>query len=230
MTDSEIDGLIKEMNRHDLLQVLLSEKGNAARVMMEELEVKEPPEYQHNHLTVKKLFENLKTDYYGRYDFREMQSVILEDRRIRLNAWVAKILDIPVEKMKLNKHVNPAATKKELNDPRSLNYTIPRIKPLPLIAKKPSNTATPLDFPVSIIDKKKYMPNEESMVINKLLHRNAYKFVAIENAASSRITSSTVFLMKNINEGRNGTWNNYATLPGNAVPSYIKYKSRFEQK
>lgn len=83
---------------------------------------------------------------------------------------------------------------------------------------------------MSIVDKKKYMPNEESMVVNKLLHRHAFKFTPIENAASSKVVSSTVFLMKNINEGRNGNWNNYATLPGNAVESYIRFKSRFDRK
>lgn len=108
--------------------------------MIEEIDIKEPADFQHNKLTIKKLFENLETDYYGRYDFREMQAVIMEDRRIRLNAWVARILDIPIEKIKLNKHINPASTKKDKSDPKSLNFTLSRIQPLPVITKKPSNT------------------------------------------------------------------------------------------
>ena len=85
--------MIHEVNRRDLLKVLVSEKGNGAKVMMEEMSAVEPLEFQHNRHTVAKLFSNLATDYYGRFDFREMQIVILEDRRVRLNAWVAKILD-----------------------------------------------------------------------------------------------------------------------------------------
>ena len=32
---------------------------------------------------VQHLFKDLESDYFGRYDFREMQIVLLEDRRIR---------------------------------------------------------------------------------------------------------------------------------------------------
>lgn len=228
LTDAEITTMISEINRRDLEKVLVGEKGNGAKVMMEEMVVQEPSDFQHNKFTLNKLFENLKTDYYGRFNFRELQIVILEDRRVRLNAWAARILDIPIPKIKINKHVNPAAVEKERKDPRNLNYTLTRLQPLPLISKKPNISEIPLDFPASIIDKKKYMPNEETLVLNKLLHRNAFKFTSV--AEEGKPESTTVFLMKNYNEGRHGKWNNYATLSGNAVPSYIKYKSRFDAK
>ena len=228
MTDSEIDSMIAEINKQDLLKVLVSEKGNGAKVMMEEMDTTEPKEFQHNRHTIAKLFSTFSTDYYGRLDFREMQIAILEDRRVRLNAWAAKILDIPVQKIRLNKHLNPAATKKEKADPRSLHYTISRVEPLPMISKKPNVAETPIDFPVSVVDKKKYMPNEAALVVNKLLHRHAFKFTNVaENTAAP---PTTVFLMKNYNEGRHGTWNNYSTLKGNAVPSYVNLKSRFAAK
>lgn len=228
VTDTEITSMIAEVNRRDLLKVLSSAKGNGAKVMMEEMKVVEPLEFQHNRHTIAKLFSNLETDYYGRYDFREMQIVILEDRRVRLNAWVAKILDIPVQKIRLNKHVNPAATHKDRTDPKNLNYTISRVEPLPLISKKPNVAETPVDFPVSIVDKKKYMPNEANLVVNKLLHRHAFKLTNVVEKTAA--TPSTVFLMKNYNEGRHGSWNNYSTLKGNAVPSYVNLKSRFDVK
>jgi hypothetical protein len=226
VTDSEINSMISEVNRNDLLRVLVGEKGNGAKVMMEEMVIQEPLEFQHNRHTIKKLFEKLQTDYYGRFDFRELQIVILEDRRVRLNAWAAKVLDIPIPKIRINKHVNPSATDRERKNPRNLNYTLSRIEPLPMISKKPNITETPLDFPISIVDKKKYMPNEEAMVMNKLLHRHAFKFTTVGEDAKP--APSTVFLMKNHNEGRHGKWNNYATLKGNAVPSYVKYKSRWD--
>lgn len=229
VTDAEITSMIAEINRYDLLKVLVGEKGNGAKVMMEEMVIQEPVEFQHNRHTIKKLFERLQTDYYGRYDFRELQIVILEDRRIRLNAWAAKVLDIPIPKIRINKHVNLAATDRERKDPKNLNYTLSRLEPLPMISKKANITETPLDFPVSIIEKKKYMPNEEQLVLNKLLHRHAFKFSSVAEEGKPP-APNTVFLMKNHNEGRHGKWNNYATLKGNSVVSYVKYKSRWDIK
>lgn len=63
-------------------------------------------------------------------------SVILEDRRIRLNAWAAKILQIPVQKIKRNKFVNPKVSKRELKNPKSLNFTMNRTVPLTALKKK----------------------------------------------------------------------------------------------
>jgi hypothetical protein len=105
----------------------------------------------------------------------------LEDRRIRLNAWVAKILKVPVEKIKKNKHINPKATVKELSDPNSLHYTINRVLPLTSLKKKKDITFTPFDFPVSIIDKPKYPKNEENLVRFKLLHRHSHKILDVDN-------------------------------------------------
>ena len=104
--------------------------------MIQEMEIKEPYEFQHNKSTLSELFKILETDFYGRYKFEEMQRVILEDRRIRLNAWVAKILSIPVQKIKRNKHMNPRISKKERADPKSLHFTLNRVIPLTSLKKK----------------------------------------------------------------------------------------------
>lgn len=62
--------------------------------------------------------------------------MILEDRRIRLNAWAAKVLQIPVQKIKRNKFINPRVSKKELKNPRNLNFTMNRTVPLTALKKK----------------------------------------------------------------------------------------------
>lgn len=49
----------------------------------------------------------------------------------------------------------------------------------------------------------------------KLLHRHSHKILNIENLSKTSDVASTVFLMKNINEGRNENWNNYAGFKGN---------------
>jgi len=51
-----------------------------------------------------------------------------------------------------------------------------------------------------------------------LLHRHSHKILDIDagQGASGNI-ANTVFLMKNINEGRNEAWNNYACYKGNGI-------------
>lgn len=41
--------------------------------MIEEIEIVEPKEFQHNKLTIDKLFSIVDTDYYGRYNFNDLQ-------------------------------------------------------------------------------------------------------------------------------------------------------------
>lgn len=38
------------------------------------------------------LLQQIDTDYYDRYDFTQLQNLILEDRRIRITYWVSKIV------------------------------------------------------------------------------------------------------------------------------------------
>lgn len=41
--------------------------------MMEDIVPKEPKNFQYEFFQVKELFSELETDFYGRYNFREMQ-------------------------------------------------------------------------------------------------------------------------------------------------------------
>ena len=83
VTDAEIAEMGYEINKNNLLEVLLSEKGNGAKVMIEDLVIEEPKEFMYDKFHVQHLFKDLESDYFGRYNFHEMQIVILEDRRIR---------------------------------------------------------------------------------------------------------------------------------------------------
>ena len=145
----------------------------------------------------------------------------------RLNAWVAKILNVPIEKIKKNKHMNPGAKRWELKDPKSLNFTLDRKLPLTMTTKKENISYAPLDFPISIVDKGTYNKNEEALVINKLLHRNSHKIITIDNMTDSKNMKATAFLMRNYNEGRHGSWNNNATLDGGSIPSMIYQTKKY---
>lgn len=89
------------------------EKGNAAKIMIENIPIREPDDIMYNRDIIKELLKDLPTDYYNRFDFYDMQQVILEDRRIRMNYWVSKLINKPIERFKNPKLVDPTVTKEE---------------------------------------------------------------------------------------------------------------------
>ena len=48
----------------------------------------------------RELIKDLETDYYERFEFDDLQKMVLEDRRLRINYWVSKITHKPIEKFK----------------------------------------------------------------------------------------------------------------------------------
>ena len=71
-----------------------------AKMMIENLDLKEPPEIMYKEEHVVELLRDLETDYYERYEFDDLQKMILEDRRLRMNYWISKITKKPIEKFK----------------------------------------------------------------------------------------------------------------------------------
>lgn len=92
---------------------MVIEKGNAAKIMIENIPIREPDDIMYNRDIIKELLKDLPTDYYNRFDFYDMQQVILEDRRIRMNYWVSKLINKPIERFKNPKLVDPTVTKEE---------------------------------------------------------------------------------------------------------------------
>ena len=68
--------------------------------------------------------------------------------------------------------------------------------------------------------------NEEKIVILKKLHRESHHLAEIHEVNKPHFVTS-VILLRNYNEGRNGEWNNYCCLKGNSKESYVK-KSKEE--
>lgn len=62
-----------EINKNDLLDLLIIEKGNAAKIMIEDISLEEPKEIIYNKDIIKILFKDLTTDYYNRYEFNDLQ-------------------------------------------------------------------------------------------------------------------------------------------------------------
>jgi hypothetical protein len=129
--DIEINELTVEINHQDILDLLIVEKGSTAKMMIQTLKLDEPPEIMYTKTHLIELLKDLETDYYERYEFKDLQKLILEDRRLRINYWVSKITHKPIEKFKnpnmLN--VNEKVDRKDIKNPY---FTLSRILPISL--------------------------------------------------------------------------------------------------
>jgi hypothetical protein len=85
------------------LDVLLSGKGFGANVMIEEMKIEELKEFYYGRNHIESLFKDIECEFFWRYNFQDMQDIILEDRSFRLNAWATKILDKPLQKIIKNR-------------------------------------------------------------------------------------------------------------------------------
>ena len=72
MSDIEINELVAEINKQDLLELLVVEKGSTARMMIETIKLVEPAEIMYKPEHVRVLFMDIETDYYERYDFSDL--------------------------------------------------------------------------------------------------------------------------------------------------------------
>jgi len=131
MPDIEINELIAEINKTDLLNLLMVEKGSTGKQIIETLSLKEPDEIMYKEEHVRELFADLETDYYERYEFDHLQKMILEDRRLRINFWVSKITKKPIEKFK-NPNLLNQNEKVDRNDIINPYFSLSRILPISL--------------------------------------------------------------------------------------------------
>jgi len=127
--------MISEINRTDILNLLIVEKGSTATMMIQTLDLKEPKEILYTETHVRELIKDLETDYYDRYEFDDLMKIVLEDRRLRINYWVSKITHKPIEKFKnpnlLN--INEKVNRKDIKNPY---FTLSRILPISLYMDK----------------------------------------------------------------------------------------------
>jgi hypothetical protein len=72
MSDIEINELIHEINKNDLLQLLMVEKGSTGKMIIETISLKEPDEIMYKEEHVRELVKDLETDYYERYEFDDL--------------------------------------------------------------------------------------------------------------------------------------------------------------
>lgn len=129
--DIEIDELIKQINTNDLLDLLTVEKGSVAKIMIESINMTTPEEIMYKDDHVRELLKDIDTDYYERYEFDDLSKMIIEDRRLRMNFWISKITNKPIEKFK-NPNLLNMNEKVDRNDIKNPYFTLTRILPVSL--------------------------------------------------------------------------------------------------
>jgi hypothetical protein len=164
-SDIEIDELISEINKKDLLSLLTVEKGSIAKMMIDTLDLTEPPEIMYKEEHVRELFKDLETDYYERYEYDHLMKMILEDRRLRMNYWISKITKKPIEKFKnpnlLNQ--NEKVDRKDINNPY---FSLSRILPISLYMERTKVISTDTEYDKLHFDyKAKLLQCEQDQII-----------------------------------------------------------------
>jgi len=193
MTNEEINFLVNEMNREDLAQILVAEKGASGKTILGKFDIKKyPKEIEYTEKHIEKLFSHAHTDYYDRYDFADLQKLILEDRRIRMNFWVSKMIGKPSTNFKNPKLVNNLS-EKEVKNLKSKNFALTRTDPIKVRnAEEDRLKALIIKHPIFI--KEKLTDNEIDNKINKLLSYNFYKISNLGDKDSTSMVANMILL------------------------------------
>jgi hypothetical protein len=186
------------MNKQDLLEILHAEKGSSAQTILTKIDINiKPKEIIYTKKHVEKLFSLAEFDYYDRYDFSDLQNIILEDRRIRMNYWVHKIIGKPPNAFKNPKLINAANFSSEdiksLHNPKSKNFTL--LRTLPVQVKNEDEEklkSTLMQDPIFLKDK--LSDHEINQKVEKLLSHNLYKVSNLEQTNSKSIVSNMILL------------------------------------
>lgn len=210
MTDIEITQLITEMNKAEIEELLTAVKGNAAKIIILTIEIKEPEDIVYSPAQIRAIFDSIDKDYFQRMDFYTMQDAILRDRKTRMNYWVSKITGMPV---------NSIPTEPMYK--RQSAFGFERTLPLSVTLTDKPLTSTERD--PSIVDQPKLGPNSEKLAFFKRMHREGF-LIGAGKTLNVIDTASNIKLLRNYAPGRHGGWDNYCAIknPGAETNIYKK--------
>merc|ERR1719469_295342 len=185
MNDIEIDELISQINKNDLLDLLTVEKGSIAKIMIESISMHAPDEIMYTEEHVRELVKDLETDYYERYEFDDLQKMILEDRRLRMNYWISKITKKPIEKFK-NPNLLNQNEKVNRRDIKNPYFSLHRILPISVYMERtkvvvPDANYDQLHFKAS----GNYHQNEQDVLVSRTIGKDFHRVTEIANAKNS---------------------------------------------
>ena len=221
MSDIEINELINEINKNDLLQLLMVEKGSTGKMIIETISLKEPDEIMYKEEHVRELVKDLETDYYERYEFHDLQKMIMEDRRLRINYWISQIIHKPIEKFKnpglLNKN-----EKVNRNDIKNPYFALSRYLPISLHMSK--TNVPPVDDrydKLHFVHTAKLQQNEQDLIIQRTMMKEFHRVAPLGSSNNNKEVAINSLLLRNYNDGRTGGWDNYCCYKGQNKGSYI---------
>lgn len=223
MNDIEIDELISQINKNDLLDLLTVEKGSIAKIMIESISMQAPEEIMYTQEHVHELLKDLETDYYERYEFDDLQKMILEDRRLRMNFWISKITKKPIEKFKnpnlLN--INEKVDRKDIKNPY---FSLTRILPISLHMSKNNSMIKADGFDKIHFDyRARLHQNEQDQLIQRTIGKDFHRVTTIEDTKNPAV-SRNVLILRHYNDGRHGDWDNYCCYKGQNAGSMVDTK------
>jgi len=148
-------------------------------MMIQTLNLKEPHEIMYTKQHLIELLKDLETDYYQRYEFNDLQKMILEDRRLRINYWVSIITHKPIEKFK-NPNLLNVNEKVDRNDIKNPYFSLSRILPISLhmertkvIEKDGNYDKLHFDFKAS------YIQAEQDLLMEKTVSKEYHRITDI---------------------------------------------------
>lgn len=197
MTDIEISQMILQLNTNELQDLLIISKGSSGKNIMKTVEVIMPSELQYTRNHIHSLFEQLPIDFFKRMHFSDMQKVVLKDRKLRMRYWISKITKKPIELIPGDDSETRGAL------PLSIQNTI----------VKPTFDKELTQYDRTIVDLPKLDSTALNVALAKRLHRDA-TLIANPKDLNSMDTAVNCILLRNYAPGRNGNWNNYASLKG----------------
>ena len=199
--DIEISELIRQINKNDLLELLTVEKGSVAKMMIETIDLTEPHEIMYKEEHVRELFKDLETDYYERYEFEDLQKMILEDRRLRMNYWISKITKKPIQKFK-NPNLLNQNEKVNRRDIKNPYFSLQRILPISVHMEKTKVVEPDFNYDKLHFDHTaKLHQNEQDQIIQRTIGKEFHRVTNVENAKSNSAALNTLIL-RNYNDGR----------------------------
>ena len=220
MGDIEINELINEINKTDLLQLLIVEKGSTAKMMIETLKLKEPDEIMYKVEHVRELLKDLETDYYERYEFDDLQKMVMEDRRLRINYWISTIIHKPMEKFK-NPNLLNQNEKVNRADIKNPYFSLSRHLPISLHMDKYKVVVKDELYDKLHFDHTaKLLQNEQDIIIQRTMMKEFHRVAPLGSGNNKEVGINSL-LLRNYNDGRGGGWDNYCCYKGQNPGSYI---------
>jgi hypothetical protein len=147
--------------------------------MIENIDLTDPEEIMYKEEHVVELLKDLETDYYERYEFDDLQKMILEDRRLRMNYWISKITKKPIEKFK-NPNLLNQNEKVDRKDIKNPYFSLSRILPISLHMDRTKAVSKDTTYDKMHFDyTEKYIQAEHDLVLEKTVSKEYHRITDI---------------------------------------------------